>query len=175
MMRDESYVKRVERYIDEILPIIESDEDRERLKRIRANVERYVLKWKSDMADNQVLIKEAIKRPIRFRNTQSSQGRDLTNSLELDDEDVVKALIMNYEKVDMTSDAGLLLKELDEVLSEMTTLKDEELKVIDYFKKGYSRESIVKELHMKQYKMTRLLSRVCKKVVEFYISNKMMI
>ncbi len=172
IMKQESYRKRVVERIDKILPTIEDKDDLEALKRIRRNVDIYVDRWVSDMSDNQILIKEAIKRPIRFRNTSSSQGRDITNSIELDDEKVVGALIAHYEKVDMTSDIGLLVEELDKVIAEINTLDDNELLVIDYFKKGYSRESIVKLLGIEQYQMTRLLRRVSKKVSKFYANKK---
>lgn len=171
-MKQESFVKSVEKHIDEILPIIEDESDRATLRRVRRNVENYVDRWASDMSDNQILIKESIKRPIRFRNTSSSNGKDITNSIELDDVGVVKGLITHYEKIDLTSDIGLLIEELDKVLSEITTLKKDELDVIELFRKGYSREAIVKEFGIKQYTMTRIIDRFSKKIVEHYINQK---
>ncbi|KEK23961.1 hypothetical protein [Bacillus gaemokensis] len=171
MMKQDSYKKRLAERIDKMLPNIVDEKDREALKKIRRNVDIYVNRWIKDMADNQVLIKEAIKKPIRFRNTGSSQGRALTNSIELDDEKVVGALISHYEKVDMTSDIGLLIEELDKVLVDIDTLNEEESMVLNLFLKGYTRERIVKEYDIPQYKMTRIIKRIGKKVSKHYVEK----
>lgn len=169
MVKKESYKKQVEDYIDRVLPSIEDEQDRDALKRIRRNVGSYLAKWSSEMSDNQILIKEAIKRPIRFKNAGSSKGKQYINTIELDDEDVVKALIANYEDIDLTSDIGLLVEELNEILEEITTLKPIDREVINYFKGGYSRKDIVSELNIEQYAMTRILNRIGKRIVEHYV------
>lgn len=172
LMKTESYKKQVENHIDKILPSIEDDADRDALKRIRRNVGNYIDRWTSEMKDNQILIKEAIKRPIRFKNASSPKGRDNINAIELDDENVVKAIISNYESIDLTSEVGLLVEELNEILEEMTTLKPIDRQVINLFKEGYSRKAVVEELEIEQYSMTRIMNRIGKKVVEHYISKE---
>ncbi|HDR7263690.1 hypothetical protein [Bacillus sp. CH_203] len=168
VMKQDSYRKKVSAKIEKMLEMDIDEKDVATLKRIQKNVDHYIDRWAKDLSDNQVLIKEAIKKPIRFKGTSSSQGRAVTNSIELDDERVAGVLIQFYEKVDLTSDTGILIEELDKVLADIKTLDDEELTVINMFKKGYSREGIVKELGMKQYTMTRLLKRVSKKVSKHY-------
>jgi hypothetical protein len=170
MMKKESYRKQVEAHIDKVLPTLENKEDIDTLKRIRGNVENYLNRWSSEMGDNQILIKEAIKRPIRFKNAGSSKGHSNVNEIELDDENVVKALIQNYEKVDLTSDIGLLVKDLDIIL-EKINLKTVDRKVVEYFKEGWTRKDIVEEMEIEQYSMTRILNRIGKRVADYYINE----
>lgn len=171
IMKQDFYRKKVSAKIEKMLEMDIDEKDRASLKRIKSNVDNYVDRWVRDLSDNQILIKEAIKKPIRFRGTSSSQGRAITNSIELDDERVASTLIQYYEKVDLTSDTGILIEELDKVLADIDTLEKEELVVIDLFKQGYSRESIVKKLDMKQYNMTRMLKRIAKKVSKHYVEK----
>lgn len=169
IMKQDFYRKKVSTKIEKMLEMDIDEKDKATLKRIYGNVDNYMNKWISELSDNQVLIKEAIKKPIRFKGTSGGgQGRSVTNSIELDDERVVAVLIANYEKANVVSDVGLLIEELDKVLADIHTLDKEELRVIDLFKKGYSRESIVKELGMQHYTMTRLMKRVSKKIAKRY-------
>lgn len=177
LVRDESFIRSVEKRIDSIIPTINNKEDVMVLKKIRANVTNYVDTWAKEMELNQVLIKEAIKRPIRFRNTSFSNGKEVGGGpLDLDDVNVVKALIVNCGKVDMTkgveSEAYLLAAEFYDIIASMDDIKDEEMSLIKLFQNGLDRADIEKDYGIKQYKQTRIIDRVSKKVVRDYLKKK---
>ncbi|WP_459613531.1 hypothetical protein [Bacillus cereus] len=171
VMKQDLYRKKVKAKVESMLEMDLDEQDKSTLKRIHRNVDNYIDRWARDLSDNQILIKEAIKKPIRFKGTSSSHGRPITNSIELDDERVAKTLVQFYEKAELTSDVGILIEELDKVLADIDTLEEEELAVINLFKQGYSRESVVKKLDMKQYNMTRMLKRIGKKISKHYVEK----
>ncbi|WP_151035820.1 hypothetical protein [Bacillus wiedmannii] len=172
IMKQDFYRKKVSIKIEKMLEMDMDEKDKATLKRIYGNVDNYMNKWISDLSDNQVLIKEAIKKPIRFKGVKGGgQGRSVTNSIELDDERVARTLVQFYEKAEPTSDVGVLIEELDKVLADIDTLEEEELTVINLFKQGCSREYVVKKLDMKQYNMTRMLKRIGKKISKHYVEK----
>ncbi|MCY7947033.1 hypothetical protein P8891_05840 [Bacillus atrophaeus] len=177
LVRDDSFIRSVENRIDAILPTIINKEDVMVLKKIRANVTNYVDSWAKEMELNQVLIKEAIKRPIRFRNTSFSNAKEVNGgSLDLDEVNVVKALIVNCGKIDMTkgieSEAYLLVSEFYDIIASMEDIKDEEINLIKLFQNGLDRADIEKDFGIKQYKQTRIIDRVSKKVLRDYLKKK---
>lgn len=170
--KEESFVIAVKNKIDEILPIIDDEKIETRLKRIRGNVENYVNQWVANMKDNQIAIKEAVKRPIAFRNVLKDEGvPHKLDEADFDNVDVVKELLKSLSKEDLLSDIGIMVYDLNQLIDEIE-FKDDEKMVIDLYREGCTQTEIVEEMGVDRYKVTRLMNRISKKVVNHYINKK---
>ncbi|MGD2352062.1 hypothetical protein ACP8H2_09945 [Bacillus subtilis] len=169
--RQDSFIKAIEKRIDEILPMAEDAKDKARLTKIRSNVESYVRIWIREMKDNQIVIKESIKRPIRFKNPLKDEGAEnKLDQVDFFDKNVVKVLIELVGREDITSDVGLTVHAFNQVLNNVKLYKREQ-DIIDLFKEGCSRKDVVEELGITRSNLNNTLNRIADKFIEQYESE----
>ncbi|WP_186318608.1 hypothetical protein, partial [Bacillus pumilus] len=148
-IKEDGFIERVESVIDEMLPIIKDEKDLSRLKYIRKNVKNYVGQWSTNMVDNQILIKEAIKSPIRFKNP--SKGEGVANKLDevlFSDEEVNKKLItMIGREEDLMSDIGVILYDFNQLL-DRANLTTRQKEIVSLFRQGYSKRELPNALNV---------------------------
>lgn len=166
--KQESFVKSVEKKIDAILPIIEDEKIASRLKRIRGNVQNYVGQWISDMRENQLAIKVAVKRPIRFKNPLKDEGApDKLEDFDFMEKVEVEALLPSLSATDLMTEIGTLAHDLNALLDK-TKLSNREQEIIGFLRDGYTTNDIEKELGIRKQNMKTYLSRIAEKVVKTY-------
>ncbi len=172
MVKSESFIKKVQNKIDEVMPEIDDERELARLKSIRGNVEKYCNQWASNMGDNQILIKEAVKRPIRFKSVAKGEGApDKLAEADFDNIDAVREMLKSLAKSDLMSDFGIMVFDLNKLIDEVV-FKSEDLKIINLFRQGYTQSEVCEVLSLKRYSVTRSLDRVAKKIVDHYIEKK---
>jgi len=167
-IKTEHFIKQTEKYIDSVIPSIEDEKDLAKLKSIRRNVENYVNKWASTMSDNQILIKEAIKRPIRFKNVLKDEGA--SNKLEDFDfmeEKEVKALIQSLSQGNLMEDFGILVYDLN-CLIDKSNLSKREQEVVNLYREGLRQFELADELDISKQSIKKMEERIAKKVVKTY-------
>jgi hypothetical protein len=166
--KQDSFVKSVEKKIDEILPAVKDDKLRARLKKIRGNVQNYVIQWIRDMKDNQLAIKVAVKRPIHFRNTLKDEGAP--NKLEAFDfmeRKDVESLLPYISSDDLMSDFGTLVYDLNQLIDK-TKLSNREQEIISLFRDGFSEKETYEELGIRKQNLKTYICRIAEKVVKTY-------
>lgn len=173
--KDESYIKKVENHIDELIQTILDEKDLARLKAIRRNVPNYLQRWSSSMSDNQLLIKEAITRPIRFKKVASGGGKSYSGSIiedkDFDNQEYVKNLLKNLSVDELTTEMGMDVYDLNKIIAKIDF--DEDCKVIiDMLKEGFSQNEICNHLNVERYSVSRRITRISKKIVEYFINQK---
>ncbi len=166
--KQESFVKSVEKKIDEILPIIDDEKIVARLKKIRGNVQNYVTQWVRDMKDNQIAIKVAVKRPINNKNAMIGDGvPDKLDALDFMQKKDVEALLPFISSDDLMTDVGILAYDLNQLLDK-TKLSTREQEIISMYRRGYSLKEIVEELSVKKQDVKTYARRISEKVVKTY-------
>jgi hypothetical protein len=166
--REESFVKSVEKKIDELLPIIDDEKIIARLTRIRGNVQNYVGQWISDMRENQLAIKVAVKRPIIFKNPLKDEGvPDKLQDFDFMQKIEVEALLPNISSSDLMTDMGVLAYDLNNLLDD-TKLSNREEEIVGLYRDGYTTNDIEKELGIRRQNMKTYIGRIAEKVVKTY-------
>lgn len=175
--KDESYIKRVERHLDDIIQTITDEKDLARLKSIRRNVPNYLQQWASSMSDNQLLIKEAITRPIRFKKISSGGGKlsshsgSIIEEKDFDNQEYVKSLLKNLNVENLTTDMGMDVYDLNKLIAKIEF--DEGCQVvIDMLREGFSQNEICNILNVERYVVSRRITRISKQIVEYFINQK---
>lgn len=175
--KDESYIKKVEKHLDNLISTIEDEKDLARLKSIRRNVPNYLQRWASSMSDNQLLIKEAITRPIRFKKVTSGGAKSSTHSgsiieeKDFDNQGYVKSLLKNLDVDDITTDLGMDVYDLNKLIAKMD-FDDDSKVVIGMLKEGFSQKEICECLNVERYVVSRRITRIAKQIVEYFINQK---
>lgn len=170
--KQESFVKGIEKKIDEMLPIIEDEKVKTRLRNIRGNVQNYVTMWIREMKDNQIAIKVAVKRPIQFKNPMMSEGApDKLDDALMSDEAVNKLLLtMLGNEEDLMSDIGIMIYDFNQLLNRME-LSDREKSIVDAFRKGYKQKELEELLVLNRRTVSDTIGRIAKKVAKFYVKD----
>lgn len=171
-IREDGFIERVEDVIDGILPTIKDEKDLSRLKYIRKNVKNYVGQWSTNMVDNQILIKEAIKSPIRFKNPLKGEG--VANKLDevlFSDEEVNKKLItMIGREEDLMSDIGVILYDFNQLL-DRANLTTRQREIVSLFRQGYSKRELPNALNVNKSAIGDAIGRLSKRVAKFYVKD----
>ena len=161
LVKSEGFIRMVEKHIDEILPIIEDEKEVTRLKAIRRNVENYLQKWASTMADNQILIKEAIKKPIRFKSPMKDEG--VPNKLDavlFSDEESVKTLFKLISRdQDLMSDLGIIIYDFNKLIEEVEFTSKQQA-ILELFKQGVNQRYMPDILGIKSNTISETIGRM---------------
>lgn len=168
MANEEHYISTIEKKIDSILPSIKDANVKARLNRIRQNVKRYVVLWTRDMRDNQLAIKEAVKRPIRFKNALKDEGSpDKLDAIDFMEKKDIHSLLKNLDNNDMMSDLGLIVYDLKVLLSK-TKLSDRERVVVNMYIEGSKQKEIANAIGVEANTIRTMEKRICEKAVKTY-------
>lgn len=168
MANEEHYVSVIEKKIDSILPSIKDGNVKARLTRIRQNVKRYIAMWTRDMRDNQLAIKEAIKRPIRFENALKDEGaQDKLDAIDFMEKKDIRGLLKSLSNNDMMSDLGLIVYDLKVLLSK-TKLSDRERVVVNMYIEGSKQIEIADALELDKATIRKMEYRIAEKAVKTY-------
>lgn len=166
--KEESFVKSVERKIDSILPLIEEENVKSRLRKIRGNVQNYVTQWIRDMKENQIAIKVAVKRPIHFRNTLPDEGApDKLDAIDFMERKDVVAILPYIGSEDLMSDIGILAYDLNQLLNRVK-LSTRESEIVELLRDGYSEKEVYETLEIKKQNLKTYMNRIADKVVKTY-------
>jgi predicted DNA-binding protein YlxM (UPF0122 family) len=166
--KQECFVKSVEKKIDSILPIIEDIKIKARLNRIRGNVQNYVGQWISDMRENQIAIKVAVKRPIKFKNPLKDEGApDKLEDFDFMEKIEVATLLPFISSTDLMTEIGTLAYDLNNLL-DGAKLSTREMEIVELFREGYSSKEVQEELGIKKQNMKTYIDRIAEKVVKIY-------
>lgn len=165
---EEYYVSVIEKKIDSILPSIKDGNVKARLGRIRQNVKRYIALWTRDMRDNQLAIKEAIKRPIRFENAlKDEEAPDKLDAIDFMEKKHIHSLLKSLDNSDMMSDFGLIVYDLKVLLSK-TKLSDRERVVVNMYIEGSKQKEIANAIGVEANTIRTMEKRICEKAVKTY-------
>lgn len=147
-------------------------EETDRLKYIAKNTQRFIDSYAKTLRDNQVAIKEAIKRPIKFNNVLKDEGvpNKLDSALFSDENLNKKLLPMIGADEDLMSDIGILLYDFNCLLNRME-LTDREQEIITLFRQGYKQKELPEVLNVKKNALTNSITRLSRKVAEFYVKD----
>lgn len=166
--KQESFVKSIEKRIDEILPSIEDDKTKSRLKKIRGNVQNYVKQWVRDMKENQLAIKIAVKRPINNKNAMVGEGAlGKLDELDFMEKRDVVALMPFIGSDDLMSDVGILAYDLNKLL-EKAKLSNREAEIVDLLRRGYSAKEVQDETGIAKQNFKTYIGRIAEKAVKVY-------
>lgn len=166
-LKSESGILNIKNKIAKALEEVTREEDVARLKYILNNTERYVKRYVTDLRENQVAIKKAIKRPIEFKNTLKDEGADTDwfDIINFENDKCVKVLLEHLYQKDLSgSEFGLILWDLYEFITKKLKLSKREREVIDLFSKGYKQVDIVNELGTNKQNVNTYVSRIVKKI-----------
>lgn len=145
-----------------------SEEEREKLKYISKNTERYIAKYAKSLSDNQVLIKKAIKRPIEFKNLLKDEGvPHKLDALDFMESNDVEALLPFISQEDLMTDIGVMVFDLLKLIT-VTKLSNRELEIIKMLKNGYKQIEIAEELGIKKQNVKTYMKRISEKVSKSY-------
>ena len=169
---EESFILQIERHIDKSLSSIEYEQDRSRLITIRKNVPNYVRRYIRDMKENQILIKEAVKRPIRNGNTlKLEDSLDRLDEVLMSDAAGNKALmLMLGEEEDLMSDIGIMIYDFNNLINRMTW-SEREQELIKLLRQGYKQKELPDIMSINRRTVSDLIGRVSKKIAEFYVKD----
>lgn len=166
--RTESFQKAIEKKIDETLPIIEDEKIKSRLRRIRGNTKNYVTIWIRDMKENQLAIKEAIRRPIKFKNPLKDEGApDKLEGFDFMEKSHVEVLLPFISSEDLMTDMGVLAHDLN-VLIGRTKLSNRESEIVELFQEGFTTNDVQDELGIRKQNMKTYMGRIADKIVKTY-------
>jgi RNA polymerase sigma factor (sigma-70 family) len=145
-----------------------SEEERDKLKYIARNTERYINKYVKALRESQLLIKKAIKRPIEFKDVLKDEGvpnkLDAFDFMEVKD---VQALLQFLSQEDMMTDIGILVYDLGQLLK-ATKLSSREQEIIDLLREGLKQSEIAEELGIKKQNVKTYMKRIAEKAVKAY-------
>jgi len=147
-------------------PINESD--LEKLKYIAKNTDRYINRYVKTLRDSQVIIKDAIKRPIRIMNALKDEGAsDKLEAFDFMEKKDVEALLPFISSQDLMTDMGVLAYDLNLII-DRTKLSPREQEVVKAFRIGYSDKEIIQELGIKKQNLNTYIGRISEKIVKTY-------
>lgn len=170
--KNESFIKSIEKRIDEILPLVNNERDLSRLKHIRANVERFVRSWVSNARENQVLIKKAIKRPFDFNGgTRLETMNNKLDTVDFYDEVIIKKLLpMIGREEDLMSEIGIIIYDFNQLLDEVS-FSPREMEVIGLFRGGYEQKELANLLGINKRTVSDTIGRIASKVAKYYVKK----
>lgn len=143
-------------------------EETDRLKYIAKNTERYISAYTKTLRDNQVAIKEVIKRPIKFSNVLKDEGApNKLDAIDFMEENDIKALIPFLGQEDLMSDIGIIIYDLSKLL-EQTKLSPREKSVVSMYKEGLKQIEIAEELGINKSSVRKMEYRIATKASQTY-------
>jgi Bacterial regulatory proteins, luxR family len=170
--KDESFIKLIEKRIDEILPLVKDESDKNRLIKIRKNVGKFVSSWASNAKENQVLIKNAIKQPIYFKRlSKELPNTNMLEEVDFYDERVVKKLLpMIGREEDLMSELGIVIYDFNNLLNEIK-FSAREQEIIDLLRQGVTQKEIANELSIDKRTVSDTINRIAKKTAKYYVKK----
>lgn len=152
--------------------LIESDncneEEKEKLKYIANNTKRYIDKYTKELKENQLAIKESIKRPIVFRNALKDEGApNKLDAFDFMEDNDIKSLLPYLSHNDLMTDFGIIVYDLIKLLEE-SNLSPRELDIVRMYKEGMRQSEIADELGINKSTVRKMEYRISKKAVKAY-------
>ncbi|MDY7043673.1 hypothetical protein RVS70_05580 [Virgibacillus sp. M23] len=144
------------------------EKDKLRAEYIAKNTDNYIKSYVKNLKENQISIKEIVRRPITFKSIMRGDGaQNKLDAVDLLDKKHVKSLLELISYANLNTDAGMILSTVTDVLNSMD-LKKRELDIIERFKKGSDRKETMKELNISRSNMNNVLNRIAVKFVSEY-------
>ena len=171
LLKSDGMVKKVQKYIEEALENVRDEDEESILKSIYKNVDRYLKVYAKELRDNQLLIKNAIDKPVILRNPSQAVNieRDWTSIIDFKDKKMTKNILK--ECLDMRdvagSDAEVMMNDLYEyLLSDGLKLSEGEKTVVRCLGKGMSQTLIAERTGRKKQNITTTLNSICDKLAK---------
>lgn len=170
LSKNKAFIKSIEDKIDEALPYIEDEKDASRLKTIRRNVEKFMRSWASSAKDNQIIIKESVKKPFDFNGgTRLQETHDKLEYVDFYDEKSVKELLKELGREEnLVSDMGIMMYDFNNLLDEITFTASE-YDIIEAFRMGYSQKKLPEKFGISKQAVGNRIKRICEKVTKHYV------
>lgn len=109
------------------------------------------------MKDNQIAIKEVVKRPIRFKSPLKDEGApNKLDAFDFMEKKDVEGLIPFIASEDMMTDMGVLAYDLNQLINKVKLSKREH-EIIELFREGFKSKEVQDELGIKKQNLKRIL------------------
>lgn len=147
-------------------------DERNKIKYIARNTERYVDSYVKTLRENQVLIKRAIKVPLEFKSvTKEMDAPDKLDGIDFYDENIIKKVLpMIGREEDLMSDIGIIIYDFLQFIKEVS-FSPRETEVIDLFKAGYKQKELPDELGINKRTVSDTIGRIATKVAKAYVKK----
>lgn len=167
-LKSDNGIKEIKGKIKELIELHPDVESVSRLEYILNNTERFISLYVKSLKENQVLIKEAVKKPIHFTNILKDSGCDIKWEKIIDINNK-KAMTILLECLSMRNLMGneleLLLWDLYEfLLSDKISLSKREKEVVLLLGEGYKQKDIADELKISKQYTSDCITRIIKKI-----------
>nr|DAM04586.1 MAG TPA: ECF sigma factor [Caudoviricetes sp.] len=171
LLKSDGMIKNVQKYIEEALPNIRDEDEKSMMKNIYKNVDRYLKVYAKTLRDNQLLIKNAIDKPVILRNPAQSVSveRDWSSIIDFKDTKTTKNILKEcLDMRDMAgSDAQVMMNDLYEyLLSDGLKLSEGEKTVVRCLGKGMSQTLIAERTGRKKQNVASTLNSICDKLAK---------
>ena len=144
------------------------NEHKDRFKYILKNTERYIDAYVKTLRDNQIIIKEAIRRPIVFKSIIDGKGApNKLDAIDFMEESDVKAMFPYLGQEDLMTDIGIIVFDLNKLLDEVN-LSPRERSVVEMYRENMKQVEIGEELDINKSSVRKMEYRIAKKVAKAY-------
>lgn len=147
------------------------DETRNRLTYIAKNTRRYINAYVKNIKENQVSIKEEIKRPIKFKKLLKDEGApNKLDTVYFSDYITNKNLLKMLSEQDITTDLGLTIYDFNMLIDRMKLSKGQQ-KIVDLFRRGYNQKELAEELGTSRQNINKQINELAKSIAKFYVKD----
>jgi hypothetical protein len=147
-------------------------EETDRLKYIAKNTQRFIDSYAKTLRDNQVAIKEAIKRPIKFKSVLKDEG--VPNKLDdfdfYDENCIKKVLPLIGEEEDLMSDIGIIIYDFNCLINRIE-FPNREQEIINLFREGRAQKEMPSILELDKKTISNAIGRIATRVAKFYVKD----
>lgn len=143
-----------------------------RLTQIEKNTDRFVAKYIANLRENQIAIKEAIRKPFEFKNTMEIKADDKLDIAHFSDITVNKRLLpMVAKDDDLMSELGLLVYDFKVLVNKIPNFTEREKEIIGLFKEGIKQKDMSKELGIDRRTVSDIVGRIANKIAKYYVKD----
>lgn len=169
-MKSPKGIEGMKRHAEKILEDGEcSPEETVKIRYVAKNTERYINAYVKSLREDQLLIRNMVRRPIVFKNVIPDKPvSNLIDMIEFSDENCVKKLLplIGGEESLMT-DIGIILYDLNQFLKTVK-FSDREIAVLDMFRLGYKQKELSVELGIDKRTVSDTITRIATKTAKSY-------
>lgn len=168
-LKSEGGKKSIQNYCNSIIEKVD-ERDKVRINYIINNIDYYVNKYCKTLRDNQVMIKEAIKKPIVFKEVLKDEGFPTDwSKVDMGNKEHVKELLRMLAQRNLMSenDLGLVLWDLHRFIEKGgIKLSKREKEMFLLLSNGYELKEIEYEMHITQQAVSKTLNNIAMKITK---------